>query len=160
MLRSKSFIFTDAWPDGPYATPMSVYGCPGSETSGWRTGYANMTFRQHLTENLDAVTAARHSSLLGPYSEKVVQLNFCYKLKRLASNTSLDNPMYDNSADNDSNSTLDNPVPDLPASAINSTPGNQVYNWPAGIYSIYRADQICPGGNTLRKHAHTIYKEF
>ena len=68
--------------------------------------------------------------------------------------------MLDSTADYDSNSTLDSPVPDLPASVINSTPDNRVYNWPAGIYSIYRADQICPEGNTLRKHANTIYKEF
>ena len=76
---------------------MSVYGCPEPDHSGWRAGYINMTFKHSLTEDLDAVKNARKSNLLGPFSENVVQLNFCYKLQ------------------SDSNITLDTPVLNWPA---------------------------------------------
>ena len=155
-------FFTDIWPDGPYATPMSVYGCPGSDASGWKTGYVNMTFRQRLSEGLDEVMSARSASLLGPYSENVVQLNFCYKLRSSnstldtpvndkpagdSSNSTLDTPVHDKSAGDSSNSTLDTPVHDKPVDDSNSTLYNPVHGWPAGDYGIYRAEGICPQGN-------------
>ena len=35
------------WPDGNYALPMSVYGCPEPDMEGWGYGYMNISFRHH-----------------------------------------------------------------------------------------------------------------
>ena len=88
-----------------------------------------MTFRQRISEGLDAVSDARKASLLGPYSENVVQLNFCYKLR--SSNSTFDTPVHDRPADG-TNSTLDTQVHDRSTDGSNSTLDTLVNDKPAG----------------------------
>ena len=36
------------WPVGPYAVPMTKYGCPETQTHGWRIGYINIAYVEPL----------------------------------------------------------------------------------------------------------------
>jgi hypothetical protein len=59
------------WPPGPFAIPMSKYGCPESESRGWTKGVL-------------------HVKKLGRKKQKKLErfeLNFCVKLRN---NTDLD----------------------------------------------------------------------
>lgn len=77
------------WPDGDYALPMSVFGCPDPDTNNWQYGYINITFK--LTIDLFETSLGRIGNnetdlnfleLLGPYGPHSIQLNFCTHEKK------------------------------------------------------------------------------
>ena len=62
---------------------MSVYGCPDPETTEWKYGYMNISFKQH-TDLYETKLGKVHRNrsdldLLGSYGPCSFQLNFCYK---------------------------------------------------------------------------------
>ena len=71
------------WPDGDYALPMSIYGCPELGSSDWKYGYMNISFshKVDLYERKLGLVGWNHSflMLLGPYGPYSYQLNFCTK---------------------------------------------------------------------------------
>ena len=114
------------WPEGPYALPMSTDECPESQTSGWLTGYINITTKEPvnilMTQrniNHDDQTTSEvykdtiidynsNVNTIGPFGDRTLQLNFCYKVKDHFS--------------------------------------NRLHRWPDGDYSIYGDTSICPEG--------------
>ena len=56
-----------------------MFGCPENELHGWKTGYINMTLntnsRNMFWNDKDPFTFEPH--ILGPYTQKSVQLNIC-----------------------------------------------------------------------------------
>ncbi|VDI03838.1 relaxin family peptide receptor 2 [Mytilus galloprovincialis] len=79
------------WPTGSYALPASMYGCPEGD---WDTRYINLTlplssndvfyWESSGTDYMEGygnkIFHIRHSKdlyILGPYSKRSVQLNFC-----------------------------------------------------------------------------------
>ncbi|XP_053403040.1 uncharacterized protein LOC128558210 [Mercenaria mercenaria] len=118
---------TSYWPPGPYAIPMSRYGCPESSIHGWQDSYLILTWQDpqdgyvHISPQSDAMPfetivsttnesfyhlSDRH--IFGPAKPFTFKMNFCFKYR---SNTSLD-----------------------------------VGVWPDGNYSIYSAKAACPQG--------------
>ena len=78
------------WPKGSYALPASIYGCPEGD---WDTRYINLTLpvssndmywesngTDYIVGDGNKVFHIPHSKdlyILGPYSKRSVQLNFC-----------------------------------------------------------------------------------
>ncbi|XP_071131860.1 uncharacterized protein [Mytilus edulis] len=78
------------WPTGSYALPASMYGCPEGD---WDTRYINLTLpvssndmywessgTDYMVGSGNKVFHIPHSKdlyILGPYSKRSVQLNFC-----------------------------------------------------------------------------------
>ncbi|XP_053400819.1 uncharacterized protein LOC128557465 [Mercenaria mercenaria] len=113
------------WPPGPYAIPMSIYGCPESHMHGWSEGYMSLTWRQRSRvfvqqmlrrkkniEYLHKLSSSNwpytETSIYGPSSDSYLKLTFCYKHNH-----------------NSSSHTLE---------------------WPKRNYSIYATDNSCPSG--------------
>lgn len=71
------------WPDGDYALPMSIYGCPEPGRGDWNYGYMNISFSQRadLYERHLGLVGWNQSFLMlvGPYGPYSYQLNFCTK---------------------------------------------------------------------------------
>ena len=86
------------WPDGNYALPMSVYGCPEPDMASWKYGYINISFteRTDLYEKTLGSIGWNHSflMLLGPYGPYSYQLNFCMKDPASSTIASTDTPMW------------------------------------------------------------------
>jgi hypothetical protein len=76
------------WPDGTYALPASMFGCPETEDRGWTASYINLTLpesakpQQWNKENPTDVI-----NILGPYYFHSIQMNFCLKIHSNAKDT-------------------------------------------------------------------------
>ena len=122
------------WPDGNYATPMSVYGCPDQDLNNWETGYINLTFGRHydlkeVTQTGSTVKLERWDNLfsLGPFGEVTFQLNFCVKVAKKNGVSTHDFEKEDEWLEDVSTTT----------------------EWPRGTYAIYDTVDNCPSGNAL-----------
>ncbi|XP_062589227.1 uncharacterized protein LOC134250885 isoform X2 [Saccostrea cucullata] len=106
------------WPDGTYALPASMFGCPETEDRGWTLSYINLTLpdsaqRQYWNiKDPDLLNGIIEPNILGPYYYHAIQMNFCVK-----------NRTSDRGDDNETSS-----------------------EWPKGQYCIYSFSSICPQG--------------
>ncbi|XP_062589229.1 uncharacterized protein LOC134250886 [Saccostrea cucullata] len=106
------------WPDGTYALPASMFGCPETEDRGWTLSYINLTLpdsaqRQYWnTKDPDLLNGIIEPNILGPYYYRAIQMNFCVK-----------NRTSDQGDDNETTT-----------------------EWPKGQYCIYSFSNICPQG--------------
>ena len=79
-----------SWPDGDYSLPMSVYGCNELDSTGWKYGYMNMSFKDKVEirelHNVD-VKSSNASLLLDPMGLYSYQLNFCTRVPNQATTT-------------------------------------------------------------------------
>ncbi|XP_069101259.1 uncharacterized protein [Argopecten irradians] len=78
-LQCETEIGRSVWPNGPYAIPMSTFGCPETDRFGWTHGYVNLTLPITSTAQIwndgDVLTIEPH--LMGPFHTHVMMLNFC-----------------------------------------------------------------------------------
>ncbi|XP_061178754.1 uncharacterized protein LOC133187411 [Saccostrea echinata] len=106
------------WPDGTYALPASMFGCPETEDRGWTSSYINLTLpdsaqRQYWnTKDPNLLNGIIEPNILGPYYYRAIQMNFCVK-----------------------NRTNDKEFDDKTTA-----------EWPKGQYCIYSFSEICPQG--------------
>jgi hypothetical protein len=86
------------WPDGPYAIPMTKYGCPESEIYGWREGYLSISWEQPQIVYVQVKSADVETDVLPVEPEQVfktpkehmhlktsqnhMKLSFCYKSRK------------------------------------------------------------------------------
>ncbi|XP_062589196.1 uncharacterized protein LOC134250867 [Saccostrea cucullata] len=105
------------WPDGTYALPASMFGCPETEDRDWTLSYINLTLpdsaqRQYWnTKDPDLLNGIIEPNILGPYYYRAIQMNFCVK-----------NLAYFDDENNDTTK-----------------------EWPKGEYCIYNLNE-CPQG--------------
>lgn len=80
------------WPQGGYALPASIYGCPEKD---WELRYINLTLPSkyidmfwrssgtyYIYDRRGELFTFNHTKdlhILGPYSERNIQLNFCVR---------------------------------------------------------------------------------
>ena len=75
------------WPDGDYALPMSVYGCPDTNVNKWNYGYMNISIKDNIELFETSIGQVLGNGpdwnlleLYGPYGLHSIQLNFCTKV--------------------------------------------------------------------------------
>lgn len=73
------------WPNGEYAIPRSVYGCPDNELNNWKYGYMRLIFphryhldRQQYEEGVGIPQSQEY--VLGLVGKNTFQMNFCAKI--------------------------------------------------------------------------------
>ncbi|XP_060583372.1 adhesion G protein-coupled receptor L1-like [Ruditapes philippinarum] len=78
------------WPPGPYAIPMSRYGCPESWSRGWSKGFLkiNMTVLDNSLESNSSVSEynsvnmyENHDFFNSPFRSEDVKIYFCVKFR-------------------------------------------------------------------------------
>ncbi|XP_065938424.1 uncharacterized protein [Magallana gigas] len=105
------------WPDGTYALPTSMFGCPETEAKGWSTSYVNLTLPESSKQqewnmkNPELKTDVIEPNILGPYYYRALQMNFCVKT-----------PTYFENRESNRTSA----------------------EWPRGQYCIYSFNNTCP----------------
>jgi hypothetical protein len=108
------------WPEGIYALPTSMFGCPEAEESGWASSFINLTLpdssqrQEWNTKNPLQQNAIMEPNILGPYQHRAFQMNFCLKT-------------HTHFEESDTNST----------------------DWPGGQYCIYSFNNTCPQGQYI-----------
>ena len=112
------------WPDGNYAIPMTVYGCPDQETNNWKhKRYGHLLMEQSIYKVDDTVTPSLRYDFvnLGPFDDYEVRMNLCVKqpLKK-------QNDIYNE--DSFEERML------------------ETAEWPPGNYAIYPKTNVCPKG--------------
>lgn len=100
------------WPPGPYAIPMTRFGCPESSMQGWREGYIQLAWGEpqkvRINSNSSSIdivdedmfgnfkaeqmfTDFEKYQMFLPTTPNSVTLYFCYKHR---SNTSVDTGLW------------------------------------------------------------------
>lgn len=105
------------WPEGTYALPTSIFGCPETAEMGWASAYINLTLpdsaqrQEWNVKNPQLLNDIIEPDILGPYHYRALQMNFCVKTRTYFE-------------EGDTNST----------------------EWPTGQYCIYSFNNTCPQG--------------
>ena len=109
------------WPNGNYAIPMSVYGCPDQNLNNWKHNFINITYStSHMLKEatLGKVYLKDDLYTLGPFGSHNFQYNFCIKSDSLT-----------NGETNDVSDII-----------------HETAEWPNGDYAILRMKGKCPDG--------------
>ena len=116
------------WPDGTYALPASMFGCPETEDRGWSLSFVNLTLPDSADKQEWNMKDPRlknniiEPNILGPYYYRALQMNFCVKEE-----------IYVEEEDNRAS-----------------------IEWPRGQYCIFGFNNSCPEGTCiLKKYAFT-----
>ena len=112
------------WPDGDYAIPMSVYGCPDPESNEWKhKRYAVKLLAHSIYKVYDFVDLSLKNDFfnLGPFGFYQLKINVCVKQR---SNTE----RYANRQTSFEDRLL------------------ETAEWPPGNYVVYPKDEVCPKG--------------
>ncbi|XP_048738543.2 uncharacterized protein LOC125653234 isoform X2 [Ostrea edulis] len=68
------------WPDGEYALPAAIYGCPETGDKGWTLSYINLTLPQSAQrQQWNKKDPTELMNIMGPYYFHAIQINFCLK---------------------------------------------------------------------------------
>ena len=117
------------WPDGTYALPASMFGCPETEDRGWSLSFVNLTLPDSADKQEWNMKDPRllnniiEPNILGPYYYHALQMNFCVKEETYVE-------------EEDNRTSIE---------------------WPRGQYCIYGFNNSCPEGTCiLKKYAFTI----
>ncbi|XP_078341994.1 uncharacterized protein LOC111105682 isoform X2 [Crassostrea virginica] len=104
------------WPDGTYALPASMFGCPETEDRGWSLSFVNLTLpdsadkQEWNMKDPSFLNNIIEPNILGPYYYRALQMNFCVK--------------EDSNVEEEGNRTS--------------------IEWPRGQYCIYGFNNACP----------------
>ncbi len=71
------FSAASRWPEGSYAVPQSIYGCPNNDDFPWVKGHISLTAPHSNPENQWSMTY----HMRGPFGPRQVALHFCSRLE-------------------------------------------------------------------------------
>ena len=119
------------WPDGDYAIPMPVFGCPDQELNNWKHRSIMINYREYSWTLIDGIAAnmtIRHNLRhLGSIIKDVFEIRLCVKQRTRAKTSPLSN-------------SYEKWQHQLSESA----------EWPRGKYDVYKTSDNCPTGELAK----------